>query len=491
MTITAFDRAAWDACLAEFKPKPPRPMGFATPGELARALDPTTRQTPALDLIDAALVDVAEGRCPRLMISLPPQEGKSQRASRRFPTWMLTRNPDLRVAIVSYAFGIARRWGRAIRDDIAMHGGRLSLAISSSSSAANEWEIEGHIGGVYTVGIKGSLTSRAVDLLIIDDPYKDGEQADSEAWAETVQDFWTEVAIPRLGPGVAVVIIQTRWRDDDLTGWLQSRDDGVDWRVINIPAQADHNPAKGETDPLGREVGEYLESTRDRTEADWDQKKREVGSRSWNALYQGRPSPAEGGIFKRGWWQYATIEHGIRASDGTMRAPGFDQLLISVDATFKDSKTSDFVVMQVWGKRGARASLMDQIRGRWDFPTTCDQLVRLSAKWPQASLKLIEDKANGPAIIAQLRSQLPGLVAFTPQDSKAARASAVAAFVEAGNVEVPNPLTHDWVDAFIEEASAFPTGAHDDMVDTMTQALHRLLLGSGLSSFVDQLKNGG
>jgi hypothetical protein len=273
-----------------------------TPGELAAALDPRTVQTPALDLVDEALVDVAEGRCERLMLAMSPQEGKSQRTSRRFPLWMFTQNPDLRIAVVSYADRIARRWGRFIRDDIRQNP-QLGLTVDPSSSAQGEWDLLGHDGSVYCVGIAGSLTSRPVDLLIIDDPYKNAEQADSEAWQETIQEFWTEVAIPRLAPGAPVVIIQTRWRENDLSGWLQDGENGHQWRVINIPAQADHDPAKGQTDVLGRKPGEYMLSTRGRTVADWEKKKAEVGTRSWNALYQGRPSPAEGALFKREAWQ--------------------------------------------------------------------------------------------------------------------------------------------------------------------------------------------
>lgn len=475
MTATSLERDAWAACLAHFTPRA-RDATLPTPGALAQRLDPTTVQTAALDLIDEALVDVAEGRCKRLMISLAPQEGKSQRTSRRFPLWMLTRNPDLRIAIVSYAHGIARRWGRAIRDDINDHGATLGLTVNPASSAAHEWELLGHTGSVYCVGIRGSLTSRAVDLLIIDDPYKDGEQADSEKWRETVRDFWTEVAIPRLGPGVAVVIIQTRWRDDDLSGWLQKREDGIEWRVINIPAQADHNPNGGETDPLGREPGEYLVSTRGRTDADWEEKKREVGARSWNALYQGRPTPAGGNVFHRQWWYLYDTPQWIERPNGTHVAVGFDEVCISWDMAFKDVETSDWVVGQVWGRRGVDAYLLDQVRDRLSFVDTCVQVRTLAARWPQAVAKYVEDKANGTAVINQLHRTVGGLIPVEPDGSKVARARAVSPFVEAGNVWLPAPELAPWIGALIDEAAGFPFGAHDDQVDALSQALNRLLL---------------
>jgi predicted phage terminase large subunit-like protein len=453
---------------------------YATPGALAQALDPRTVQTPALDQIDAALVDVANGDCDRLMIALSPQEGKSQRTSRRFPLWMFQRNPDLRIAIVSYAHGVARRWGRAIRDDIRDHP-ELGLTVNPASSAMHEWDLLGHDGSVYCVGITGSLTSRPVDLLIIDDPYKDAQQADSEAWRETVEEFWNEVAIPRLAPGAPVVIIQTRWRENDLSGWLQASETGSEWRVINIPAQADHDPAKGETDPLGREPGEYMISARGRTVADWEKKKREVGSRSWNALYQGRPSPESGDVLKREWWRFYETPLWINRPDGTRWAPladGGTRMIQSWDMAFKSTASSDWVVGQVWMSDGVHAWLLDQVRGRWSFVETMRAMVQLSARWPQAVLKLVEDKANGPAVISALSRRLPGLVPEEPHGSKQARAAAIAPFIEAGNVHLPDPGLPGcaWVGDLIDEAAAFPNAAHDDQVDTASQALNRLLL---------------
>jgi predicted phage terminase large subunit-like protein len=311
---------------------------------------------------------------------------------------------------------------------------------------------------------------------LIDDPYKDGEQADSEAWQATVRDFWEEVAIPRLGPGVAVVIIQTRWRHDDLTGWLQSQDHSNRWRVINIPAQADHDPNKGETDPLGREPGEYLESARGRTVEDWELKRLEVGERSWNALFQGRPSPATGNMFKREWWRFYDQPLWVERADGSRWAIGFDEVIASWDMTFKDTEGTDYVCGQVWGRRGVEACLLDQVHDRLSFVDTCLAVRTLAARWPQAVVKLVEDKANGPAVINQLSRKVAGLIPVEPDGSKAARAAAVSPFVEAGNVLLPAPEIAPWVDGLIEEAVSFPRAANDDRVDAMSQALNRLLL---------------
>jgi predicted phage terminase large subunit-like protein len=457
-----------------------RERPWRTPGEMAAALDRTTVQTPALDLIDDRLVDVAEGRTMRQQISMPPQEGKSQRTSIWFPLWLLHRNPNLRIAIVSYQHEIARRWGRRIRDLLKKHP-ELGLTLSSSSQRQDEFELLGYDGGVVCVGVEGGLTSRAVDVMIIDDPYKDAKQADSKAWKQTVEDFWENVALTRLGPGAPVVLIQTRWREDDLAGWLVKTGQG--WEVLNIAAEAvDHDalpesdPDHGRPDPLGRTPGEFMESARGRTAEDWRLKRLEVGSRTWQALYQGRPSPAEGSIFKRTQWRTYDVPPWIEHQSGARTVVGYDDLLISWDMTFKGTEGTDFVAGQVWMSRGADAFLLDQVHGRMDFVATVRAFRELAARWPQAVLKLVEDKANGPAVISMLGRTVPGIVPEEPQGGKEARAAAVSPLVEAGNVWLPAPELAPWVGGFIEEAAGFPTAAHDDQVDAMTQALNRLVL---------------
>lgn len=279
----------WEHAARMFEPVTPK---WATPGELAVSIDPRTRQTPALDLIDAELVRAFNTPDARLVISMPPQEGKSQRASRRFPLWCLTQNPDLRIAIASYEMNTARRWGRTIRDDIAQNTEEIGLRVREDLSAQGEWQLAGHEGGVYSAGVGGALTGRPVDLLIIDDPVKGREQADSPTIREKTWDWWTDSASTRLAPGAPVILILTRWHNDDLAGRLLAAEDGKRWRVVNIPAQADHRPERGETDPLGREPGEFMLSARDTEKAkrNWPRIKVQAGPRTWASLYQGRPT---------------------------------------------------------------------------------------------------------------------------------------------------------------------------------------------------------
>lgn len=447
-----------------------------TPGDLACQLDGRTIQTPALEKIDEKLVELYNTPDGRLIVIVPPQEGKSQRVSRRFVEWVLKQNPDTRVAIASYEHTVARRWGRVVRDDLRDNADAFDLTVRQDLSGQSEWQLAGYDGGVFSVGIGGGLTGRPVDLLVIDDPIKDRKQADSAGYRDAVWDWWTDVASTRLAPGAPVVLILTRWHEDDLAGRLTKTEDGHLWKVLRIPAEADHDPEKGETDPLGREPGEFLESARGRTDAQWEAIRVRVGSRTWNALYQGRPSAAEGVIFRRAWWQEYDQPQWVEHENGVRTVLGFDDLLTSWDMTFKDTEGTDYVCGQVWGRRGADAYLLDQVHARMDFPETCRQVRQLAAKWPQAVLKLVEDKANGSAVIAQLRHTVPGIVPEEPQGSKTARAVAVAPLAEARNVWLPSPELAPWVGDLIEECAGFPHAKHDDRVDALSQGLNRLIL---------------
>lgn len=475
------DLVSADTLWAEYAARafePPR-RRWETPGDLARHINPKTVNTRALELIDEALVEAANTPDSRLIISMPPQEGKSVRVAGDFPTWWLTQNPEARIVVASYGQSLAMRNGRTIRARIVGNPD-LGLRIADDNGAAHEWTLAGHEGGVFSVGVGTGLTGRPADLMIIDDPIKDRKEADSEVYRENVWDWWTNVAATRLAPGAPVIIILTRWHHDDLAGRLLSAEDGDIWKVLNIPAQASHKPEDGETDPLDRDPGEFMYSARGRTVEQWEAIKVRSGARTWASLYQGSPSPDEGGIFNPDWWNFYDVPQWIERSDGVHLIPDAQRRDIEIfqswDMTFKDTKNSDFVVGQVWMRQGVRAILLDQVRGRWSFSETCTQVVSLSTKWPQAVAKLVEDKANGPAVMNALRATIMGFIPVEPEGSKYARASAVSPLVQSGNVEIPHPSLAAWVGSFVEEAKAFPTVAHDDQVDAMSQAVNRLLL---------------
>lgn len=305
------------------------------------------------------------------------------------------------------------------------------------------------------------------DIILIDDPFKDRASADSPTIRQNVWDWYTSTLYTRLAPGGGIIIINTRWHMDDLSGRLlaaEAAGDGDTWQVINFPALA-------EQDEPYRKTGEPLSPERYSLEQ-LQKIKSAIGSRDWETLYQQHPVPDTGAIFRDDWFKYWT------PTDLPNR---FEAMAMSWDMTFKDSASSDFVVGQVWGKQGAQFFLLDQVRGRWSFTETVEQFIRLSEKWPHATRKYIEDKANGPAVIDTLKNRIAGIIPVEPDGGKTARAYAITPLMEAGNVFFPAPGLCPWLNELTSELLQFPSAAHDDQVDALTQALRMLTAKPGLN----------
>lgn len=466
----------WDVVASSFAPSTDDSLRFPTPGDLAQYMSPNTVQTPALKLIDKKLVEAYETPDKRLIITMPPQEGKSVRVASVFPAWVLLKNPNMRIVTASYGQSLATRNGKAVRRHISGHP-ELGWRIARDSGSAYEWQLDGFEGGLYSVGVTGGVTGRPADLVIIDDPIKSSAEAESEAHRDKLWDWWVSEVAARLAPGASVVMILTRWHHDDLAGRFL-KDESQNWELVNIPAQANYDPDKGEEDPLGRLPGEFMISARGRTEAQWQARKAAAGERVWQALYQGDPTPVEGTLFNLTNLQYYDRPMWLERPDGSnffpLGAYGGVRLLQSWDMAFKDVKTADFVVGQVWAQKGAQFYLIDQVRGRWNFSETCEQVRQLTQKWPQATLKLVEDRANGTAVMNMLKGRVAGLVAVEPQGGKEARAASVSPLIEAGNVFLPDVRLAPWLGDFLTELRQFPYGKHDDQVDALTQALTRM-----------------
>lgn len=482
----------WELAAQKFERTAPE---YASPLDLAQALDPSVRRSADLELINQALVRAFNTPDSRLIVSMPPQRGKSELCSHWFPVWALSQRPDTRVILASYQHGIARTFGRKVRDEFVNHSDRLGYSIRPDLSAQHEWQLKDHRGGMFTAGVGGPLTSKSADLMIIDDPVKGHEQANSKTIQERNWDWWTGSALSRLATGAQgapVIMVLTRWSEKDLAGQVMAHEPGV-WEFLRIPAQADHNPANEETDPLGRKPGEWMKDVRGTTEAQWEARKRSSGPWTWAALYQGRPAPLEGGIFPTDWPTYDTplwVAH----PDGRHTVPGMGradhELVISWDLAFKDTKNSDYVAGQVWLRIGADCYLLDMVHGRMDFNRTVQAVKDLAAKWPQAGAKFVEDKANGPAVINSLAQTVPGIIPVEPEGGKEARANAISPFAYAKNLHLPAAALLPNVQALRDELLNFPNASHDDTVDAMTQAVNQLLLRpllSGRTRTVDDL----
>lgn len=381
-----------------------------------------------------------------------------------FPSYFMGKNPERRVIEASYGDILAQRFGKLNRQKVSEFGEELfNIRLSKEKSSMTEWDIEGHAGGMLSVGIGASLSGFGCECLIIDDPVKNAEEAASETYRNKVWNEWQMTLSTRLHPEARVIVILTRWNEDDLAGRLLA-DNSDEWDIVSLPAVAEEN------DLLGRELDEPLWPEHG-YDAKWaEAQKNRSGSQAWASLYQQHPSPLEGGLVKRFWWQYYRQMPELS---------NFQEMIQSWDCAFKDEKASksgapDYVVGQVWGRIKANKYLLDQVRDRMSFPETIQAIRSLSAKWPMARAKLVEDKANGPAVISTLRNEISGLIPVNPQGGKIVRIQAVSPDIEAGNVYLPDPSIAPWIHDYVEELSAFPNGANDDMVDSTSQALFRL-----------------
>jgi predicted phage terminase large subunit-like protein len=391
--------------------------------------------------------------------------GKSQIVSRHLPAYLLGRNPDAKIIACSYSAELASAMNRDVQRIIDDPRYREIFPDTTLSSAnvrtfagnylrnSDVFEIVGHKGMYLSSGVGGGITGRGFNSVgIIDDPIKNREEANSPTYRERIWDWYRSTFYTRREKGAKILLILTRWNEDDLAGRLlelQKNDPRADqWRVICFPAVFEGRDEYTHPED-DRKVGDALWPSEYSLE-DLNRIKASLGSYEWASLYQQHPTPQGGGIFMTSWWGF--YDYG--------ELPGrFDEIIQSWDMTFKDAATSDFVVGQVWGRAEERYYLLDQVRDRLDFPGTIRAVTSLSRKWPDAALKLVEDKANGPAVISMLKRELSGLVPVEPQGSKEARAYAVSALVEAGNVFLPSRAA--WLDDFITEAASFPNGRND------------------------------
>jgi len=410
------------------------------------------------DRIDKLLADARNSK--NLIISIPPQHGKSMLVSETLPSYYLGKNPLKRVIVVSYGDDLARRFGRRNRQKIQEYGDKLfGISISRTSRSDTDFELDNLKGSLKSRGITAGITGQSADLIIIDDPIKNRLEADSETYRNRVWDEYLNSINTRLSSDGRIILIQTRWHEDDLAGRLLQYESGK-WAEINIPLEA------GDGDILGRQPGDPLfpEIGKDKAWlADYKQSyMRDEGTRAWHALMQGRPTCLEGNLLRRDWWQYYTT-----------LPDKFDRVCMSWDCTFKDTESSDYVVGQVWGMIDIDCYLIDQVRDRMDFPTTLQAIKDLKTKHTQSTRIFVEDKANGSAVISILQKSISGIVPVNPEGGKVARVNAISHHIESGHVWLPlnAPFTND----FVNEASQFPNGKHDDQVDALSQGINRMM----------------
>lgn len=416
--------------------------------------------------LDEFLAAAALGERPVLVLQAPPQHGKSQLVSRMFPAYVFGRHPDVRLAACSYAADLARDMNRDVQQimmsdeyrtlfpDAALNPKRAVTVENQALRNSDRFDISGRRGYYICAGVGGPLTGKSVDIGIIDDPIKNEEEARSKTVKRAIEGWYNTVFLTRLSRQSGHIIMATSWATDDLAATVVKTDRRT--KHLKFPAVNDAGQALvPELHPLDK----LLET------------KAKLSPAQWSALYQQNPIPDGGNIFEEAWVRHWTPD---------ALPESFDETIASWDMTFKDTDGSDFVVGQIWGRKGPDYFLMDQSRARMGFTASKAAVLNLCARWPEATGVLVEDKANGPAVMDALKGEVSGLIPIEPDGSKIARAYAVTPLWAAGNVYIPPGEHYPWVRDFVGELIAFPAGAHDDQVDSMTQAL-RYLKAHGLA----------
>ena len=399
-------------------------------------------------LIAEHLEAVERGEIDRLMITMPPRHGKSELASRRFPAWFLGRNRDKSIIAASYNSDLANDFGREVRNIVA---GREygcvfeGVTLRADSQAANRWHTD--TGGVYVAaGVGTAVTGRGADVFLIDDPFKDQEEADSELRRQRVWDWYSAVAYTRLAPGGRIVLIQTRWHEDDLAGrLLEAQQQGKDrWEILDLPA------IRGTGEALWPEF--YPLEALNRIRAN-------ITPRHWSALYQQRPAPEEGDYFKREWFRTydskPTHLHIYGASDYAVTADGGDwtvHMVVGVDPQ------DNIYVLDLWRQRTESDIWIDAFLDLVD--------VHKPLMWAEEQGQII--KSLGPFIDkrCQERKIYPAREQFVSTKDKATRAQAIRGRAAMGKVYLP--ANKDWAPDLLNELLTFPVGKHDDQVDCLS-----------------------
>ncbi len=413
-----------------------------------------------MNLLNRRLIDAATGRVPRLIVTMPPRHGKSMLTSHFFPAWFLGTYPDKRVLLAGYEAEFASSWGRKARDVLEEYGPSVfGVKVRKDSAAANRWDIEGHDGGMMTAGVGGPLTGKGANLLIIDDPVKNSEEASSPVIRQRTWDWFVSSAYTRLEPGGAVVLVQTRWNEDDLAGRLlaQASAGGERWELLRLPALAE----KG--DILGRAEGEALWPERYNVEA-LESIQRTMSAHWFGALYQQRPAPVEGGLFQPAWFP---IVDTLPPMTGKVRY---------WDVAASDGK-GDWTAGVLMGVDHAKCYHVLDVQRVQASPADVEQLIRRTAESDGKEVRIRMEQEPGSAGLTVLshytRNVLPGY-AFAGDrvtGPKALRCEPFAAQAQLHNVKLRRAA---WNAAFLAELGTFPHGAHDDQVDAAAGAFSAL-----------------
>ncbi len=447
--------------------------------------------------LDAFLAAVERGESPRLIIEAPPRHGKSELASRLLPAYALGRNPDLEIIASSYSGDLASAMNRDVQriidsQEYPFLGTRLWGSSSRSAVGgsylrnSDVFEVVGTGGSYKSSGVGGGITGHGMRLGIVDDPIKDAEEAHSQTVRDKVWDWFTSTFYTRLAPGGGILIIMTRWHQDDLVGRVlaQAKEDGEQWRVLRYPAIA-------EQDEKHRKEGEALHPERF-DEKTLERIRKAVGSRVWASLYQQRPAAAEGDIFKREYWNYLrppqdliTMTYAERSA--WLRQQGFSFLVQGWDTALGTKKRNDYTACTTLGVGPNRYGVLDVWRGKIEFPDVLKQVELQYDAWKPNQVAVEGGgSASGKALVQMLSrsTRIPFHEVASVAD-KVFRAETLSPLVESRLVTIVEG--GGWQSTFIDQCANFPNVPKDDDVDSFMIALEAARTRSAASRISDEL----
>ena len=427
-----------------------------------------------IELLCDRLQKVADGKIKRLMVFLPPRSSKSLIASKIFPAWYMGRNPNHEIMSVSHSDQLASDFGRSVRDIVNTEEYQRifkGVQLKADVKAAGKWKTNQN-GSYYAAGVRSQIAGRGAHLALLDDVMSE-EDSFSEAGRRYIKEWYPSGLRTRLMPNGSIIIINTRYHFDDLCGWLLKQETDLTenkWEVISIPAWLDSTAAELLGLPEGHSY--FPEWKPDEVlRVDEQEIRASNGSRYWDALYMQNPSPEDGGIIKKKWFEWWEYED----------PPHCEMIIQTYDTAFSTRKTADYSVIQTWGifhqmernEYGGESYvpcliLLGNVKDRFEYPEL-RRIAQVLFQKHRPDVCIVEKKASGQSLIQDMRRAGLPVLEYLPDRDKVSRVYASTPIMEAGRLYIPRGK--EWANDLFDEALAFPNGAHDDQVDCMTMAI--------------------
>ena len=427
-----------------------------------------------IELLCDRLQKVADGKIKRLMVFLPPRSSKSLIASKIFPAWYMGRNPNHEIMSVSHSDQLASDFGRSVRDIVNTEEYQRifkGVQLKADVKAAGKWKTNQN-GSYYAAGVRSQIAGRGAHLALLDDVMSE-EDSFSESGRRYIKEWYPSGLRTRLMPNGSIIIINTRYHFDDLCGWLLKQETDLTenkWEVISIPAWLDSTAAELLGLPEGHSY--FPEWKPDEVlRVDEQEIRASNGSRYWDALYMQNPSPEDGGIIKKKWFEWWEYED----------PPHCEMIIQTYDTAFSTRKTADYSVIQTWGifhqmernEYGGESYvpcliLLGNVKDRFEYPEL-RRIAQVLFQKHRPDVCIVEKKASGQSLIQDMRRAGLPVLEYLPDRDKVSRVYASTPIMEAGRLYIPRGK--EWANDLFDEALAFPNGAHDDQVDCMTMAI--------------------